>query len=138
MEITTIRLPETMKEAIEQEAQEQELSPTEYMRSILRNRKQITLEDSATESEAEYAELEDRLDELEERVTALEDHPEATQSDLLEYVRENGPVKAGELKEHCYPSDSEYARSTWWTKIAKDQLKESGAEYRNNQGWRMD
>lgn len=146
MQITTIRLPESMKAAIEQEAEEQELSPTEYMRSILRNRRQITIEDTPEESQADYAQLEDRVTELEQRLNRLEEpeprdtNPtreatETTHTDLLEYVREHGPVKAGELKEHCYPEDHYYAPSTWWTKEAKDTLKESNATYRNNIGW---
>ena len=61
MEITTIRLPQSMKEAIEREAEERELSPTEYMRTILRNRKESTQENTRGDSTEDYAELVDRL-----------------------------------------------------------------------------
>jgi len=108
----------------------------------------------ATDSEVQQ--LENRVADLEQRVSSLEYQPvpvepdprdttptletatDDSHTDLLEYVREHGPVKAGELKEHCYPEDHHLARSTWWTKRAKERLKESGASYRNNQGWRFE
>ncbi len=97
----------------------------------------------------EHAELENRVADLEQRVSDLEANPRDTtptletptddsHTDLLEYVREHGPVKAGELKDNCYPEDHHLARSTWWTKRAKERLKESNAQYTNNIGWRFE
>lgn len=152
MQITTIRLPESMKAAIEQEAEEQELSPTEYMRSILRNRKQITIEDTAEESQGEYEgdydQLEDRVTELEERVNQLEANPrdtnptrEATETredDVVQWVRENQPVSKRDVIDEWHTEDMVFAELTWWSKRIKPALKTAGASHTRNIGWRFE
>jgi len=131
-----------MKQAIEQEAEEQELSPTEYMREILRNRKQNTTQHSPEDSPTEYSELVDRIDELEKRVAELERTPEidespleSTESDLLEYVANNAPVSKSDIEDNCYPESEARKPDTWYRKEALPELKQSRFEYLHNVGW---
>lgn len=150
MEITTIRLPESMKDAIEREAEERELSPTEYMRTILRNRKQITMEDSAEESEGDYAELEARVADLEQRVTQLErsdPSPQPTQTrtdgaddDVIQWVRDNQPVSRKEILAEFRDEieDRGIKPDSYWRRHVRPELEEAGAEYTRNVGWRFE
>ena len=124
---------------VESESESTGDSMAEVIRTLI-DKERGVLSESPTESKSDVDldSLVNQIESLEQRVTELESpqtDTEATESDLLAYVRNHGPCKAKELKQHCYPEDSEYARSTWWTKIAKDQLKESNAQYRNNIGW---
>ncbi len=161
MEPITLRLPAELLEQLSQEAEDQGYSSrSEYIRHTLRSRNdtgpntRITdvtqpATDVACPNTDDVQQLEQRVSELEQRVNHLEEpdprdttptletDTEDSHTDLLEYVREHGPVKAGELKDNCYPRDCELARSTWWTKRAKERLKESNAHYTNNIGWRM-
>lgn len=67
MKVTTLRIPESLYETLEEEADAQDLSFSEYARRILRNRKEHT-----PEYEEGYASI-GRVDELEERIAALEE-----------------------------------------------------------------
>ncbi|ELY91430.1 hypothetical protein [Natrialba taiwanensis] len=131
-----------MKEAIEREAEEQELSPTEYMRTILRNRKQITMEDSAKESEGDYDELADRVDELERRLNHFEeseprdtDQPSTEYDEIIQWVRDNQPVTKRDVLDEWHSEDMMYAELTWWEQDVKPALKEAGFSHTRNIGW---
>ena len=138
MKVTTLRLPESMYEALESEANQNELSPSEYMRQILRNRQQITqantepntLYDAGYDA-TEYEALEERVSKLEELV--FESEPES--SDLLEYVAENQPASKSDIQEACYPPDEKVNEDTWYQKQALPELKDSRFEYIHNRGW---
>ena len=62
MKVTTLRLPESMYQALEAEADEREMSLSEYVRDILRERPNTQPNTQANTS----------LGELEQRVSALE------------------------------------------------------------------
>lgn len=63
MKVTTLRLPEVMYDTLEDEAEAEEKSVSEYIRGILRDR-----ENTTTEYDDRIHELEDRVDDLEQRL----------------------------------------------------------------------
>lgn len=68
MKVTTLRLPESMYEALEDEAEEEEKSVSEYIRGILRQR-----ENTQPNTQANTTEYDDRIRDLEQRVGDLEE-----------------------------------------------------------------
>jgi len=66
MQNVTVRLPESLTDELDAEADEQDVSRSEYIRETLQNRHE------ADELREEVSDLRDRLDAREERVSELE------------------------------------------------------------------
>lgn len=75
MKVTTVRLPESLYADLEAEAEERDLSVSEYIRDVLRDR-----ENTQANTEANTQANTTRLDELEARLEALEDRLDAEAS----------------------------------------------------------
>lgn len=80
MEPYPLRLPESLKDDLQEEADQRDLDLAEYCRRILRNRQPDTMRDTQPDT-AVVSELRDRLDVLEERVSTLEDTQADTKRD---------------------------------------------------------
>jgi len=134
MDVTTLRLPESLKDNLAEEAKEMEMSTTEYIRHVLRQRN--TQQEHAEEYDKRIRKLEQRVEQVERSATASTEKPqEGAQSDLIEYVRENQPVSKSDILEECVPSDYPGKPSSWWDVHGQDALKEAGFEFTRNVGW---
>ena len=157
MKPTTIRLPETTLDELDQEYREYGYRDrTEYIRHILEHRNVVLEHTENTNQRSplttdDYNELADRVNELEQRVSELEDQQEPTtveynergidspQSDVVEWVRDNQPVSrqdivrafSDEIDRRGIKSDS------WWRRHGRPELEEAGAEFTRNVGWEL-
>jgi predicted DNA-binding protein len=90
MKQTTIRLPEEMIEALEQEARDRGMKRSEYMRQVLGSR-------------SECDELRNRVDRLEREKRMILEHREENQ-ELMRYVED----------ELSYRRAGVFTRMRWW------------------------
>ena len=145
MKRATLRLPERLYDDIQAEADARERSFSEFVRLLLREREQIELHGTR-----ERESVHDRLDELERRIDdleagagdaspALEPHTSTaeTPSDVVEYVRENGPVSKADIVdafEEVWRSQG-IKPDSWWERHAREELADAGGTFTRNVGW---
>lgn len=137
MKITTLRLPEGLAEDLENEAEEEDMSFSEYARGILRNRDRIP-EENTQENTDEYGK---RIRALEQRVAELEDEigpDDDRDRDIVDWLRDNQPASRAEIIDHCYPDDHPAKPVNWWKRHGRQLLKDAGAEFTRNVGWTLD
>jgi len=59
--------------------------------------------------------------------------------DVVEYVRENGPVSRSETVAAFRDEWDQLGikGDSWWRRHARDELEKAGAEFRRNRGWEI-
>ncbi|SDD79628.1 ribbon-helix-helix protein, CopG family [Natrinema hispanicum] len=150
MKVTTLRLPEAMYEALNAEAEAEEMSLSEYIREILREREntQENTQPNTTEYDDRLRELEQRLADLENQVSTpdaprgvgdghADPKGESGETDVVEWVRENQPVSRSEIVAAFRDEidDRGIKPDSWWRRHARPALEEAGGEFTRNVGW---
>jgi len=91
MEQVSVRMPESMRERLEEEAEEREMGLAEYIRHQLR----------------QGDDLDDRLDELEQRLERLEDRTEADEQPFRVAAPDRSEQEAGGAGRERAPAEAE-------------------------------
>jgi len=141
MEITTLRLPPGLKEDLEEEAEDNDMSLSEYVRVILRARERIQQENT-NDYGNRIRKLEERVDELEmliekAKTRSRKNTEDSDPEDVISWVREEQPVSRSEIISEWYPDDAPINENTWWENRVRPHLEERGGEFTRNVGWEL-
>ncbi len=120
MKVTTLRLPESMYEALEAEAEAEEKSLSEYVREILRNREN-TQPNTQEHTQPNTSEYDERIRDLEQRV-----------GDLEEWVSAQGEPVTDERRPDRRP---EPAESPSGQEAPSDDVRAVVEEIADREGW---
>jgi hypothetical protein len=151
----TVGFSDEQLEWIEERADAEGRSNAEIVRRAVDAMRTDAMHTDADRTTAHHTEIAD----LRERVAALEDQlasndkpassaprsspPEPPGSDaedaapdVVQYARETQPVSRADLLEWVAPR-IEIKPESWWKRHGRDQLKNYGAEFVRNVGWRF-
>lgn len=130
MKVTTLRIPESLYETLQEEADEEEMSLSEYVRRILRNRKEHT-----DEYKGEYAPIE-QVEKLEARVARLEDAHETGESTPpsgLTAKAEEPPAKTKDTHTKGETAETGDRGADSWHELLEDVYSRENSEARRRQ-----
>lgn len=136
MKITTLRLPEGLAEDLEEEAEDKDLSFSEYVRRILRARDRIRKKNTP-DYDKRIRDLERRVDDLEGPAKRTTKDRE-TNEELVNWVQEHQPVSKADILENCVPESFPGKPESWWDRHGRQELQDAGGQYTRNIGWMID